>query len=164
MHCANSHNSNYVKVQVILKYIFEYFINFYSSIKIIFKICYTLILGISCYPRCLDYKRFREIADENGAYLFSDMAHVAGLVAAGVIPSPFQYSDVVSTTTNKTLRAARGGIIFFRKGKSCLNNTFVYLHSSAIDVRIRCATNAIAHLIQTPFLLFYIFNHTFFSE
>lgn len=63
-----------------------------------------IIAGISCYSRCLDYKRFKEIADENNAYLFSDMAHISGLVAAGLIPSPFEYSDVVSTTTHKTLR------------------------------------------------------------
>lgn len=76
----------------------------------------VIIAGISCYSRCLDYKRFRQIADETGAYLFSDMAHVSGLVAAGVIPSPFEYSDIVSTTTHKTLRGPRAGIIFFRKG------------------------------------------------
>lgn len=64
----------------------------------------VIIAGVSCYSRCLDYKRFREIADQNNAYLFSDMAHVSGLVAAGLIPSPFEYSDVVSTTTHKTLR------------------------------------------------------------
>ncbi|XP_059047068.1 serine hydroxymethyltransferase isoform X1 [Achroia grisella] len=75
-----------------------------------------IIAGISCYSRCLDYKRFREIADENGAYLHSDMAHVSGLVAAGIIPSPFEYSDVVSTTTHKTLRGPRAGVIFYRKG------------------------------------------------
>lgn len=75
-----------------------------------------IIAGVSCYSRCLDYKRFREIADENNAYLFSDMAHVSGLVAAGVIPSPFEYSDVVSTTTHKTLRGPRAGVIFYRKG------------------------------------------------
>ncbi|XP_078047172.1 serine hydroxymethyl transferase [Augochlora pura] len=75
-----------------------------------------IIAGVSCYSRCLDYKRFREIADENSAYLFSDMAHISGLVAAGVIPSPFEYSDVVSTTTHKTLRGPRAGVIFFRKG------------------------------------------------
>ncbi|XP_011337658.1 serine hydroxymethyltransferase, cytosolic isoform X2 [Ooceraea biroi] len=76
----------------------------------------VIIAGVSCYSRCLDYKRFREIADENNAYLFSDMAHVSGLVAAGIIPSPFEYSDVVSTTTHKTLRGPRAGVIFFRKG------------------------------------------------
>ncbi|KAG8040567.1 hypothetical protein G9C98_002563 [Cotesia typhae] len=75
-----------------------------------------IIAGVSCYSRCLNYKKFREIADENGAYLFSDMAHISGLVAAGVIPSPFDYSDVVSTTTHKTLRGPRAGVIFFRKG------------------------------------------------
>lgn len=63
-----------------------------------------IIAGVSCYSRCLDYKRFKEIAAENNSYLFSDMAHVSGLVAAQVIPSPFEYSDVVSTTTHKTLR------------------------------------------------------------
>lgn len=76
----------------------------------------VIIAGISCYSRCLDYKRFRSIADANGAYLFSDMAHVSGLVAAGLIPSPFEYSDIVSTTTHKTLRGPRAGIIFYRKG------------------------------------------------
>lgn len=77
----------------------------------------VIFAGISCYSRCLDYKRFREIADENGAYLFSDMAHISGLVAAGIIPSPFEYSDIVSTTTHKTLRGPRAAIIFFRKGR-----------------------------------------------
>ncbi|KAK1136853.1 hypothetical protein K0M31_001388 [Melipona bicolor] len=75
-----------------------------------------IIAGVSSYSRCLDYKRFRQIADENNAYLFSDMAHISGLVAAKLIPSPFEYSDVVSTTTHKTLRGPRAGVIFFRKG------------------------------------------------
>lgn len=71
---------------------------------------------MSCYSRCLDYARFRDIADQNGAYLFADMAHVSGLVAAKVIPSPFKYADIVSTTTHKTLRGPRAGVIFYRKG------------------------------------------------
>lgn len=75
-----------------------------------------IIAGISCYSRCLDYKRFRQIADANGAYLFADMAHISGLVAAGVVPSPFEYADVVSTTTHKSLRGPRAGVIFYRKG------------------------------------------------
>lgn len=75
-----------------------------------------IIAGISCYPRILDYKRFREIADEVDAYLMADMAHVSGLVAAKVIPSPFEFSDIVTTTTHKTLRGPRAGIIFYRKG------------------------------------------------
>ncbi|KAK7792271.1 hypothetical protein R5R35_013304 [Gryllus longicercus] len=81
----------------------------------------VIVAGMSCYSRCLDYKRFRSIADENGAYLFSDMAHISGLVAAGLIPSPFEYSDVVSTTTHKTLRGPRAGVIFFRKGVRSVN-------------------------------------------
>lgn len=76
----------------------------------------VIIAGVSCYSRCLDYARFRDIADQNGAYLFADMAHVSGLVAANVIPSPFKYCDIVSTTTHKTLRGPRAGVIFYRKG------------------------------------------------
>jgi len=75
-----------------------------------------LIAGISCYSRHLDYKRFKEIADEHGAYLMADMAHVSGLVAAGVIPTPFDYCDVVTTTTHKSLRGPRSAMIFYRKG------------------------------------------------
>jgi len=76
----------------------------------------VLVAGISCYSRNLDYKRFKEIADQNGSWLMADMAHVAGLVAAGVVPSPFDYCDVVTSTTHKTLRGPRAGIIFYRKG------------------------------------------------
>lgn len=75
-----------------------------------------IIAGVSCYPRHLDYKRFREIADENSAYLMADMAHVSGLVAAKQAPCPFEYCDIVTTTTHKTLRGPRAGLIFFRKG------------------------------------------------
>lgn len=75
-----------------------------------------IIAGVSCYSRCLDYAKFRKVCDDNDAYLVSDMAHISGLVAAGIIPSPFEYSDVVSTTTHKTLRGPRAGVIFFRKG------------------------------------------------
>ncbi|MGH0173671.1 UNVERIFIED_CONTAM: hypothetical protein FKN15_075357 [Acipenser sinensis] len=75
-----------------------------------------IIAGVSCYSRHLDYARMRKIADENGAYLLADMAHISGLVAAGVVPSPFEYCDVVSTTTHKTLRGCRAGMIFYRKG------------------------------------------------
>jgi len=76
----------------------------------------VIIAGVSCYSRDLDYKRFREICDEVDAYLLADMAHVSGLVAAGVAPSPFEYCDIVTTTTHKTLRGPRSGMIFFRKG------------------------------------------------
>ena len=70
-----------------------------------------IVCGASAYPREIDFKAFREIADEVGAYLFADIAHIAGLVAAGEHPSPFPYCDVVSTTTHKTLRGPRGGMI-----------------------------------------------------
>lgn len=70
-----------------------------------------IIAGASAYPRIIDFKRFREIADEVGAYLMVDMAHIAGLVAAGLHPSPIPYADVVTTTTHKTLRGPRGGMI-----------------------------------------------------
>ena len=70
-----------------------------------------IIAGASAYARTIDFKRFREIADEVGAYLMVDMAHIAGLVAAGEHPSPIPYADVVTTTTHKTLRGPRGGMI-----------------------------------------------------
>ena len=70
-----------------------------------------IIAGASAYSRIIDFKKFREIADEVGAYLMVDMAHIAGLVAAGLHPSPVPYADVVTSTTHKTLRGPRGGII-----------------------------------------------------
>jgi glycine hydroxymethyltransferase len=70
-----------------------------------------IITGYSSYPRTIDFAKFREIADEVGAKLMVDMAHIAGLVAAGVHPHPFPYADVVTTTTHKTLRGPRGGLI-----------------------------------------------------
>lgn len=70
-----------------------------------------IIAGASAYARIIDFKKFREIADASGAYLMVDMAHIAGLVAAGLHPSPFPYADVVTTTTHKTLRGPRGGMI-----------------------------------------------------
>ena len=70
-----------------------------------------ILAGASAYPRTLDFPRFRAIADEVGAYLMVDMAHIAGLVAAGVHPSPIPYADVVATTTHRTLRGPRGGMI-----------------------------------------------------
>ena len=70
-----------------------------------------IIAGASAYARTIDFKKFREIADEVGAFLMVDMAHIAGLVAAGLHPSPIPYADVVTTTTHKTLRGPRGGMI-----------------------------------------------------
>ena len=74
-----------------------------------------ILAGASAYSRTIDFKKFREIADEVGAYLMVDMAHIAGLVAAGVHPSPVPYADVVTTTTHKTLRGPRGGMILCRE-------------------------------------------------
>ncbi len=74
-----------------------------------------ILAGASAYPRTIDFKKFREIADEVGAYLMVDMAHIAGLVAAGLHPSPIPYADVVTTTTHKTLRGPRGGLILCRE-------------------------------------------------
>ena len=70
-----------------------------------------IVAGASAYARTIDFKRFREICDEVGAYLMADIAHIAGPVAAGLHPSPFPYADVVTTTTHKTLRGPRGGVI-----------------------------------------------------
>jgi glycine hydroxymethyltransferase len=74
-----------------------------------------LVAGASAYPRAIDFKRLREIADSVGAKLFMDMAHIAGLVAAGEHESPVPYCDVVSTTTHKTLRGPRGGLILCKE-------------------------------------------------
>lgn len=81
----------------------------------------VLVAGTSAYCRLIDYKRMREIADKVGAYLVVDMAHISGLVAAGVIPSPFEYADIVTTTTHKSLRGPRGAMIFFRRGVRSIN-------------------------------------------
>mmetsp|Transcript_108278 Transcript_108278/g.280016 ORF Transcript_108278/g.280016 Transcript_108278/m.280016 type:complete len:493 (-) Transcript_108278:227-1705(-) len=76
-----------------------------------------LIAGTSAYSRLIDYSRMRQIADKCGAYLLADMAHVSGLVVGGTIPSPFEFADIVTTTTHKSLRGPRGAMIFFRKGQ-----------------------------------------------
>jgi glycine hydroxymethyltransferase len=81
-----------------------------------------LVVGASAYPRTIDFARMREIADSVGALLFVDMAHIAGLVAAGIHPSPVPYADFVSTTTHKTLRGPRGGLVLCRK-----------VHAKALD-------------------------------
>ncbi|ETN45373.1 serine hydroxymethyltransferase, cytosolic [Cyphellophora europaea CBS 101466] len=76
----------------------------------------TIVAGTSAYCRLIDYARMRQIADKVGAYLVVDMAHISGLIAAEVIPTPFKYADIVTTTTHKSLRGPRGAMIFFRKG------------------------------------------------
>jgi glycine hydroxymethyltransferase len=75
----------------------------------------VIVAGFTAYPRKIDFKKFREIADAAGAILMVDMSHFAGLVAGGVYPTPFEYADVVTTTVHKTLRGPRSGIIFAKK-------------------------------------------------
>ena len=75
-----------------------------------------IVAGASAYPRAIDFAKFREVADACGAYLMVDMAHIAGLVAAGLHQSPVPYADVVTTTTHKTLRGPRGGMILCKEG------------------------------------------------
>jgi len=76
-----------------------------------------VVAGASAYTRHYDYPRMRAIADKHNAVLLADMAHISGLVAAGLVPSPFDYADVVTTTTHKSLRGPRGAMIFYRKGQ-----------------------------------------------
>ncbi|HOE73486.1 MAG TPA: serine hydroxymethyltransferase [Deltaproteobacteria bacterium] len=85
-----------------------------------------IIAGASAYPRIIEYKIFREIADEVGAYFMVDMAHIAGLVAAGLHPSPVPYADFVTTTTHKTLRGPRGGMILCREEHAKALNSRVF--------------------------------------
>lgn len=92
-----------------------------------------IVAGASAYPRVIDFKRFREIADEVGAYLMVDMAHIAGLVAAGLHPNPVPYADFVTTTTHKTLRGPRGGMIlckeeFAKKSINRFSQVFKVVH------------------------------------
>uniref|UniRef100_A0A8C5UZT8 Serine hydroxymethyltransferase n=1 Tax=Microcebus murinus TaxID=30608 RepID=A0A8C5UZT8_MICMU len=100
-----------------------------------------IIAGTSCYSRNLDYARLRKIADQNGAYLMADMAHISGLVAAGVVPSPFEHCHVVTTTTHKTLRGCRAGMIYYRRGvavalKQTMTPEFkVYQHQVVANCR-----------------------------
>ena len=89
----------------------------YDEVEKLAKECKPklILAGASAYPRIIDFKRFREIADSVGAYLMVDMAHIAGLVAAGCHPSPVPYAHVVTTTTHKTLRGPRGGLILCKE-------------------------------------------------
>jgi glycine hydroxymethyltransferase len=85
-----------------------------------------IVTGASAYPRTLDFAKFREIADEVGAFLMVDMAHIAGIIAAGLHPSPVPHSDVVTTTTHKTLRGPRGGMILMKEGVAARIDKMVF--------------------------------------
>ncbi len=104
-----------------------------------------IVAGASAYPRTLDFKRFREIADKVGAYLMVDMAHIAGLVAAGEHPNPVPYADVVTTTTHKTLRGPRGGMILCKEE-----------HAKAIDKAVFPGTQGgpLMHIIAAKAVAF----------
>lgn len=93
---------------------------------------HLIIVGFTAYPRIVDFKKCREVADACGAYLMVDMSHFAGLVAGKAYPTPFEYADVVTTTTHKTLRGPRGAIIFSRKDKKSRDKDISVLIDKAI--------------------------------
>lgn len=103
-----------------------------------------IIAGASAYPRIIDFPRFREIADSVGALLMVDMAHIAGLVAAGVHPSPIPYADFVTTTTHKTLRGPRGGIILYKEKYARQLNSAVFPGSQGGPLEHVIAAKAVA--------------------
>ena len=113
-----------------------------------------IIAGGSGYPRTLDFKRFREIADACGAYLMVDMAHIAGLVAGGVHPSPLDYAHVVTTTTHKTLRGPRGGLILTRHddiGKKINSSVFPGLQGGPLEHVIAAKAVAFGEALKPEF-------------
>ena len=113
-----------------------------------------IIAGGSAYPRTLDFKRFREIADSVGALLMVDMAHFAGLVATGVHPSPLPYADVVTTTTHKTLRGPRGGMILSNNedlGKKFNSAVFPGLQGGPLMHVIAAKAVAFGEVLQPNF-------------
>ncbi len=112
-----------------------------------------ILLGASAYPRVIDFKRGREIADQVGALLMVDMAHFAGLVAAGVHPSPVPYSDVVTTTTHKTLRGPRAGLILCREkyGKAIDSAVFPGIQGGPLMHVIAAKAVALHEAMQEPF-------------
>eukprot|EP00898_Chlorokybus_atmophyticus_P005749 jgi/Chlat1/6175/Chrsp41S05708 len=98
-----------------------------------------IVAGTSAYSRLIDYPRMRKICDKQNAVLLADMAHISGLVAAGVVPSPFDYADVVTTTTHKSLRGPRGAMIFYRKGPKGTDkkgNTIMYDYEDKINFAV----------------------------
>ena len=104
-----------------------------------------IVAGASAYPRAIDFKKFREICDEVGAYLMVDMAHIAGLVAAGAHESPVPYADIVTSTTHKTLRGPRGGLILCKKQ-----------HAKAVDKAVfpGCQGGPLEHIIAAKAVCF----------
>ncbi|ASS94760.1 MULTISPECIES: serine hydroxymethyltransferase [Peribacillus] len=112
-----------------------------------------IVAGASAYPREIDFKRFREIADEVGAYLMVDMAHIAGLVAAGLHQSPIPYADFVTTTTHKTLRGPRGGMIICKEefGKKIDKSIFPGIQGGPLMHVISAKAVAFGEALQADF-------------
>merc|ERR1711920_1105802 len=95
-----------------------------------------ILCGASAYPRVIDFSKFKAIADEVGAYLMADIAHISGLVATGNHPPPFEHCDVVTTTTHKSLRGPRAGMIFFRRGPKASEPGASYQFEEAINFAV----------------------------
>src|SRR4051794_34543438 len=115
-----------------------------------------IVAGASAYPREIDFKKFREIADEVGAYLMVDMAHIAGLVAAGLHPSPVPYADFVTTTTHKTLRGPRGGMILCTEefGKKIDKSIFPGIQGGPLMHVISAKAVAFGEALQDDFKVY----------
>jgi glycine hydroxymethyltransferase len=115
-----------------------------------------IVAGASAYPREIDFKRFREIADEVGAYLMVDMAHIAGLVAAGLHQSPIPYADFVTTTTHKTLRGPRGGMIICKEefGKKIDKSIFPGIQGGPLMHVISAKAVAFGEVLQDDFKVY----------
>jgi glycine hydroxymethyltransferase len=112
-----------------------------------------ILAGASAYPRVFDFERFREISDEVGAFFLTDMAHIAGLVAADVHPSPIPYSEIVTTTTHKTLRGARGGMILCREefAKKVNSRVFPGMQGGPLMHAIAGKAVALGEALQSEF-------------
>jgi glycine hydroxymethyltransferase len=112
-----------------------------------------IIVGASAYPRDYDYERFRKIADINKSYLMADIAHTSGLVSSGLLKSPFEYCDVVTTTTHKTLRGPRAALIFYKKDLKDLIDFAVFPSSQGgpHNNTIAAITTALKHVNTTAF-------------
>ncbi len=113
-----------------------------------------LICGYSAYPRLIDFEKFRSIADEVGAYLLADIAHIAGLVASGLHPNPIPYCDVVTTTTHKTLRGPRGGLILTRDadmGKKLDKSVFPGTQGGPLEHAIAAKAVAFGEALKPEF-------------
>ncbi|MGZ8185961.1 MAG: serine hydroxymethyltransferase, partial [Methylobacter sp.] len=117
-----------------------------------------IVAGFSAYSRIMDWARFRRIADKVGAYLFVDMAHVAGLIAAGLYPNPIPYADVVTSTTHKSLRGPRGGIILCKSNpeleKKFDSNIFPGIQGGPLMHVIAAKAVAFKEALQPEFLIY----------